>query len=110
MNEGLQLGHKLTLISAPADFGKTTLLSAWIAENERPAAWLSLDAADNDPLRFWRYVVAALRTVPTLAEADVGTTLLSVLTGPQPPAMDALLTGLLNEIAAASTPRPPGAG
>jgi LuxR family transcriptional regulator, maltose regulon positive regulatory protein len=56
LNEGLRqsrgFGRKLTLISAPAGFGKTTLVSEWVAGCERPVAWLSLDAGDNDPARF----------------------------------------------------------
>ena len=66
LNEGLH--RKLTLISAPAGFGKTTLLSEWVAGCERPAAWLSLDEGDNDPARFLAYLVAALQTVA----ADIG--------------------------------------
>jgi DNA-binding LacI/PurR family transcriptional regulator len=70
LEEGLCAGHKLTLISAPAGFGKTTLLSEWIhsrtagakPEGSAPGvAWLSLDAGDNDPTRFWAYVIAALQ-------------------------------------------------
>ncbi len=61
LNEGLQ--RKLTLIAAPAGFGKTTLVSAWVAGCERPTAWLSLDAGDNDPARFLAYLVAALQTI-----------------------------------------------
>ena len=61
LNEGLH--RKLTLISAPAGFGKTTLVSEWVAGCERPAAWLSLDEGDNDPTRFLTYLVAALQRV-----------------------------------------------
>ncbi len=61
LNEGLH--HKLTLISAPAGFGKTTLVSEWIAGSRQPAAWLSLDEGDSDPTRFLAYLVAALRSV-----------------------------------------------
>ncbi|TMC59571.1 MAG: LuxR family transcriptional regulator, partial [Chloroflexi bacterium] len=63
--ERLQAGvqRKLTLLSAPAGFGKTTLLREWMGKYLGPVAWLSLDAADNDPARFWRYFVAALETV-----------------------------------------------
>jgi LuxR family transcriptional regulator, maltose regulon positive regulatory protein len=61
LNEGLQ--RKLTLISAPAGFGKTTLVSTWAAGSDRQVAWLSLDDADNDPTRFLTYLVAALRTI-----------------------------------------------
>ena len=54
--------HTLTLVSAPAGFGKTTLLSDWLGRSKRPVAWVSLDAGDNDPARFWSYVIAALHT------------------------------------------------
>src|SRR5512141_878906 len=60
LNEGLK--RKLTLISASAGFGKTTLVSEWIAGCKRPVAWLSLDEGDNDPTRFLIYLVAALQT------------------------------------------------
>ena len=55
--------RKLTLISAPAGFGKTTLLSEWVGSCGRPVAWVSVDKGANAPIRFWRYVVAALQTV-----------------------------------------------
>ena len=65
LNEGLH--RKLTLIAAPAGFGKTTLVSAWIEKSERPTAWLSLDEGENDPTRFLAYLVTALQTIaPTL--------------------------------------------
>ena len=67
LNEGLP--RKLTLISASAGFGKTTLLSEWAAVCERPAAWLSLDEGDADPTRFLTYLVAALQT-PALSEVE----------------------------------------
>jgi LuxR family maltose regulon positive regulatory protein len=93
LNAGL--GRKLTLISAPAGFGKTTLVSEWLIGGERPVAWLSLDEEDNDPLRFLTYLIAALQTItPTL-----GTGVLRVLQSPQPPSTEAILTILLNEIA-----------
>ncbi|HMA36754.1 MAG TPA: LuxR family transcriptional regulator, partial [Chloroflexia bacterium] len=88
------LPHKLTLLSAPAGFGKTTLLSEWIAGGDRPVAWLSLDAADSDPTRFLTYLVAALRTIA----ANLGAGVLGVLQSPQPPPLEPLLTALLNEI------------
>jgi len=61
LNGGLH--HKLTLISAPAGFGKTTLVSEWVAGCGQPVAWLSLDEGDNDPARFLVYLVAALQTL-----------------------------------------------
>src|SRR4029078_8713775 len=65
LNEGLH--RKLTLIAAPAGFGKTTLLSAWAARCGRQGGWLSLDSADNDPTRFLAYLVAAVQTIaPTI--------------------------------------------
>ncbi len=94
LNEGLALGRKLTLISAPAGFGKTTLLSEWVTGYERPAAWLSLDEGDNNPSRFLSYLFAALQTIA----ANIGVGMLDVLQSPQPPATEAILTALLNEI------------
>src|SRR5689334_10599328 len=61
LNEGLH--RKLTLVSAPAGFGKTTLVSTWLADCERPIAWLSLDNGDSDLSRFLIYFVAALQTI-----------------------------------------------
>ncbi len=92
LNEGLH--RKLTLIAAPAGFGKTTLVSAWVAFIERPTAWLSLDEGENDPTRFLMYLVAALQTIA----ATIGEGVLGVLQSPQPPPPEAILTALLNEI------------
>lgn len=89
---------KLTLISAPAGFGKTTLITEWIAANERSVAWLSLDDGDSDPVRFLTYIVLALQTI----EPEMGMEILRLLESPQPPPMDSLLTPLLNELAAIS--------
>src|SRR5208337_678595 len=55
------LQGRLTLVTAPAGFGKTTALAGWVEQKQFPTAWLSLDAGDNDPVRFWTYVAAALR-------------------------------------------------
>ena len=79
LNEGAH--RRLILVSAPAGFGKTTLLSEWVAGCGRPAAWLSLDEGDNDPARFLAYLVAALRTVA----ADIGEGVLGILRSPRPP-------------------------
>src|SRR6266487_5322921 len=71
LNESLH--HNLILISAPAGFGKTTLVSEWVLGCERPTAWLSLDEGDNDPTRFLTYLVAALQTIaPTIGEGVLG--------------------------------------
>ncbi|MDQ3458331.1 MAG: LuxR C-terminal-related transcriptional regulator [Deinococcota bacterium] len=92
LNVGLH--RKLTLVSAPAGFGKTTLVSEWLAGCERPAAWLSLDEGDNDPTRFLAYLIAALQTVvPTIGEGVLG-----VLQSPQPSPIETILTVLLNEV------------
>jgi len=92
--------RKLTLISAPAGFGKTTLLSEWISQSQVPVAWVSLDEGDNDPVQFWTYFVAALDKV----QAGVGESALALLRSPQPPPIEATLTALINEIAI--TPEP----
>jgi LuxR family maltose regulon positive regulatory protein len=89
---------KLTLISAPAGFGKTTLVAEWLAAtsaDERRVAWLSLDESDNEPASFWTYVVRALRQ----AAPAVGASALSLLGGGQP-STEAVVTTLLNDIRA----------
>ncbi len=96
LNEGLSSGRKLTLVSAPAGFGKTTLVSEWIADCERPAAWLSIDEEDSDPERFTTYLIAALQTIAP----NIGNGLLGALQSPQSSPPEAILTALLNEIAA----------
>src|SRR6266702_253780 len=94
LNEGLH--RKLTLIAAPAGFGKTTLISAWMAGCDRQVAWLSLDKGESDPTLFLTYLVAALQTIaPT-----IGVGVLGALQSPQPPPTEAILTALLNEITA----------
>src|SRR5215210_23965 len=92
LNEGLH--RKLTLVSAPAGFGKTTLLGEWVAACERESAWLSLDEGDNDPTRFLAYLIAALQTIAP----NIGEGVLEVLQSPQPPPTESILTALLNEI------------
>ena len=94
LNEGLY--HKLTLISAPAGFGKTTVISEWIADCQRPTAWLSLDPEDNDPARFLTYLIAALQTIDT----EIGKGALGALQSPQPPPTASILTALVNDISA----------
>ena len=101
LNEGLAAGRRLTLISASAGFGKTTLVSEWVADCERGepkvrVAWLSLEEGDNDLTRFLTYLVAALQTVA----ANIGAGVLAALQSPQPPPAETLLTALINELAA----------
>lgn len=98
LNEGLH--HKLTLISAAAGFGKTTLLGEWMVDCGRPVAWLSLDEGDSDPVRFLTYLVTALQTIAP----DTGKGVLAALQSPQPPTPEAILTSLLNDIAAIPHP------
>jgi LuxR family maltose regulon positive regulatory protein len=91
-------GRRLTLLSAPAGFGKTTLLNEWFgrrADGGRPVAWVSLDEGDNDPVRFLSYLVAALRR--TGAEG-LGEGVLAALRSPEPPRMEAVLGALVNEL------------
>jgi len=94
LNKCLETGCRLTLISAPAGFGKTTLVSEWIIGCGRPVAWLSLDEGDNNPTSFLAYLVAALQTIM----ANIGAGVLRTLQSPQPPPIESILTILLNEI------------
>jgi LuxR family maltose regulon positive regulatory protein len=119
LNQGLQLGHRLSLISAPAGFGKTTLVTEWLSKlpkrvsitpspthsltptplhppTRSPIAWLSLDEGDDDLTRFLAYLVAALQSI----ELTIGEGALAMLQSPQPPPTEAILTALLNDIAA----------
>ncbi len=92
LNEGLR--RKLTLISAPAGFGKTTLLSEWV-QGAMPVAWVSLDEGDNDPVRFWSYVVAALDRVL----AGLGASAMPLLQTAIPAPIESFLTDLINKLA-----------
>lgn len=104
------LGGKLTLIAAPAGFGKSTLLSDWSGESAAPLVadaispqtatprpafcWLSLEESDNDPIRFWLYVIAALRSINPVLSADTP----ALLQSPEPPPLETILTLLLNDL------------
>ena len=89
-----QVACPLTLVSAPAGFGKSTLVSAWIAQSEQPAAWFALDEDDNDPTRFLTYLIAALQT----CQPNLGETALALLAVPQALPVKTILTLLLNEL------------
>src|SRR5438874_1667689 len=100
LNRGAE--SKLTLVSAPAGFGKTTLLADWLAAvavDGRTVTWLSLDQSDNHPASFWTDVIAALQT----AEPHIGASAISILQSPEPPPIEAVLTLLLNELGGMST-------
>ena len=92
-------GRRLTLLSAPAGFGKTTLLNEWFgkrANGGASAAWVSLDEGDNDPVRFLSYLVAALRRT---GDEGFGEGVMAALRSPEPPRMEAVLGALVNELA-----------
>ena len=92
------LQHSFTLVSAPAGFGKTTLLSTWarsLAVPNTGVCWLSLDEEDNDPYLFWTYVIAALQT----QDPQHFISLLAQLQSPSPPPLKSLLTQLINLLA-----------
>jgi ATP/maltotriose-dependent transcriptional regulator MalT len=92
LDEGL--GRQLILVCAPAGSGKTALLADWAGRGGCPIAWLSLDASDNDPARFWRYAVAALDRVRPGISERVG----PLLGPPAPPSFEGLVTALVNEL------------
>jgi LuxR family transcriptional regulator, maltose regulon positive regulatory protein len=101
LEAGLQ--RKLTLIAAPAGYGKTTLVSAWHATapgSAWPLAWLSLDVGDNDVARFWSYAITALQTL----HAGLGADALALLQSPQPAPLTTVLTLLINALAALPAP------
>ena len=93
-------GRRLTLISAPAGYGKTTLAIDWLQRLNLPVAWLSLDEADNDPRRFITYVIAAMRNI----NENIGGTATAMLQSPQPPPDELMLTSLVNEISVVTQP------
>lgn len=98
LNDGLRA--KLTLITAPPGFGKTTLVSEWISHPDtrgKTTAWVSLDVSDNDPARFWSYVIAALQT----HDEGLGEAALTLLQSLQPLPSETILTVLINAITAA---------
>ena len=91
------LNNPFTLVSAPAGFGKTTVLSQWIAgiKAKFPSSWVSLDPRDNDPVRFWDYFIAATGTL----RPGAGESASMMLHSPQPYPMESVLTALINELA-----------
>jgi len=102
LNNGLH--RKLTLISAPAGFGKTTVVTNWLHSQEGDASspfligWLSLDEDDNDPVRFLTYLITALNRLPGL-KTEIGVGALQMAQAPNPPPPQTILTAVINEIA-----------
>jgi LuxR family transcriptional regulator, maltose regulon positive regulatory protein len=92
LNEGLD--KTLTLIAAPAGFGKTTLLSEWIPQSPRCVTWFSLDEGDNDQTRFWAYFIASLQSL----SPKLGDNALTLLQSSTAPALSSILTNLINEL------------
>jgi LuxR family maltose regulon positive regulatory protein len=88
------VGRGVTVVCTPAGFGKTTMLGDWARRSRRRAAWLSLDAGDNDPARFWRYVAAALARARPGIDAPV----VALLRGPHQPPLEAVATAVVNEL------------
>jgi LuxR family maltose regulon positive regulatory protein len=101
LSERLEAGTrgKLTLISAPAGYGKSTLVSEWITRSKVPTAWLSLDASDNDPAQFFIYLIDALQGI----NPDIGVDIQSILEAGADPPIENLLTSLVNDIANSAT-------
>jgi LuxR family maltose regulon positive regulatory protein len=94
------LHRKLTLVSASAGFGKTTLLGDWVGGCSFPVSWLALDEGDNDPVRFVQYLIAALQRV----DGDVGRGVSGFLRTPQLPPPGSLITTLINDVARTANP------
>jgi LuxR family maltose regulon positive regulatory protein len=92
LDEGVK--RKLTLLSAPAGFGKTTLLVNWIHRQKKPVSWFSVDQGDNDPLHFLSYVLMGIERL----ESGAGQAALTMLQSPQPPPIEAILINLLNDV------------
>jgi LuxR family maltose regulon positive regulatory protein len=84
----------LTLVSAPAGFGKTALVGGWVRDRGHRAAWLSLDPGDDDPVRFWSYLIEALRTI----DADIGASAGRLLRSPPAPSAETLATIIVNDL------------
>ncbi len=104
LNNGIAQGCRLTLISAPAGYGKSTLLSEWNAQAKLPVAWLSLEKGENTPARFWSYFVAALNTLPQVQRANIGSSILQASRTPQPGSMEVQITELINQLSTLDDP------
>jgi LuxR family maltose regulon positive regulatory protein len=99
LNDAWQQNRRLTLVSASAGYGKTTLVTEWLHGLETRAGWLSLDKADNDPARFLAYLIAALQQI----DERIGVNTRALLQSPQPLPPQVVLSALINEIASVPT-------
>ncbi len=94
LQQGME--RALTLVSAPAGFGKTTLVAHWLAESGTPVAWLSLESEDNEPVRFLSYLIAALQRL----DPHVGTSVLPLLQAPRPAPLERVMALVINDLIA----------
>ncbi|MEJ2512943.1 MAG: hypothetical protein P8Y72_15275 [Anaerolineales bacterium] len=92
LDEGLM--RRLTLVSAPTGFGKSTLVTGWLSERDRPVAWLSLDGGDNDPVRFWTYIIGAIQTV----HPEAGSEARQIVSASQVRSAEPVVISLINDI------------
>src|SRR6266545_7474496 len=92
---GMKRPGSFALLSGPAGFGKTTLLSEFVAEYQQPVAWVSLDEADNDLIRFWTYLITACQSI----QSEIGESILPLLQTPQIFPDETIATILINDIA-----------
>ena len=95
LEEGLQSGRRLSIVSAQAGYGKTTLVNQWLTNTHQRVSWYCLEAVDNDPAYFFKYLVTAIRKVA----GEVGQATESMLGTPQLPSADILVTLLINDLA-----------
>lgn len=100
LNGGLERGCRLTLITAPAGYGKTTLLSEWQAQAGLPVAWLSLEKAENAPTRFWSYFLAALNTIPYIQQANIGSAILQASQSAYTGSIEVQIIEMINQLSA----------
>ncbi len=98
--EGYESGRQITLVSAPAGFGKTTCIAEWLQELSLPVSWLSLDPSDNDPARFFSYFVAALQK----ADENIGREMEQALRSGQLPPSESISTALINDLLQVASP------
>jgi LuxR family maltose regulon positive regulatory protein len=104
LNDGITQNHRLTLISAPAGYGKSTLLSEWASQLTIPLAWLSLEKTENSPARFWSYFIAALSTITSIRKLKSWGILLRATQAELSPPMELLLENIVNDFSVLEGP------